>query len=217
MNDSLESARKSMPSRYEIARYWIIGEGLERLKRKMVLDLWEPVCLACNYYNDRWDIPSTAELRWDKSSLHRAHLTPKCLGGSNEVNNLTLICKACHEGAPDHIDPEEMLVWMSTRKIRSVNNISERLEQCLIECEALGITQSDVEAFASLDKEIVRQKIGQIWDGRIGTHLSDTWGSFLKPSTMALAIRDAIRCKPRAKYSELEAFNPFRNLEIYRD
>jgi HNH endonuclease len=121
--------------RYEIAEWW---EGNFRTAYpehqcafydgqkppyhwKFVIDLGEPSCFACNWYDwrartyDAEDGYTDLKRIWDDSRLERAHIVPYSLGGSNHVSNYLLLCKQCHKDAPDTANPRFMLQWAQRR------------------------------------------------------------------------------------------------------
>ena len=50
-----------------------------------------------------------------ESHLEICHLTPKSLGGSNNVDNLVLLCKRCHSKAPNLKNKEIMIKYIHKR------------------------------------------------------------------------------------------------------
>jgi ribosomal protein L37E len=47
-----------------------------------------------------------------KSSLERCHIIPHSLGGSEEPENLVLLCRRCHREAPNVADSRFMWIWL---------------------------------------------------------------------------------------------------------
>lgn len=52
-----------------------------------------------------------------KRKLQRCHVVPRSLGGSEEPENLVLLCGQCHSEAPNVADPNFMWVWLSGHAI----------------------------------------------------------------------------------------------------
>jgi Zn finger protein HypA/HybF involved in hydrogenase expression len=48
----------------------------------------------------------------EKRNLERCHIIPRSLGGSEEPNNLILLCKECHSEAPNVNDSTFMWLWL---------------------------------------------------------------------------------------------------------
>ena len=75
--------------------------------------------LKLNKINDYWlgefdyleDYP-TCFICGKDSYLEVCHLTPKSLGGSNECDNLVLLCKRCHSKAPNIRHKEVMIRYV---------------------------------------------------------------------------------------------------------
>jgi len=85
-----------MRTHLNIARAWV---------STFDLDIGEPACMACGSIRDKW------------SKLERAHLTPRALGGSDDPENIVLLCNSCHRDAPDYADPSFMIQWITSREI----------------------------------------------------------------------------------------------------
>jgi HNH endonuclease len=129
----------TMPTKSEIFEYW-----KERIfDLDFFIDWGEPSCWACGeFWNGRYDItnPKASYEKilevWEKAPLQRCHIIPRSLGGSNETSNLFLMCKECHDLAPNTSIPEIFFQW--ARK----QNFSERhvyqMQQCM---KAFGISE----------------------------------------------------------------------------
>jgi len=50
----------------------------------------------------------------DDAWRHRAHIVPRCLGGSDDASNVIILCRQCHVLAPDVADPGFMWEWLET-------------------------------------------------------------------------------------------------------
>src|SRR5262249_14409457 len=48
----------------------------------------------------------------DKRRLEKGNIVPRSLGGTNEPENLVLLCKFCHRENPNVADPSFMWVWL---------------------------------------------------------------------------------------------------------
>ncbi|WP_088893941.1 HNH endonuclease signature motif containing protein [Leptolyngbya ohadii] len=104
----------TMPTKGEIFEYW-----KERLfDLGFFIDWGEPTCWACGeFWNGRYDItnPNASHEKilkaWEKAPLQRCHIVPRSLGGSNESSNLFLMCKECHDLAPNTSIPEIFFQW----------------------------------------------------------------------------------------------------------
>lgn len=49
--------------------------------------------------------------------LHRCHVVPRALGGSDEASNLVLLCAQCHAEAPNVADASFMWVWLRAHRV----------------------------------------------------------------------------------------------------
>ena len=82
------------------------------------IDWGEPSCWACSFhYGTRYDIKrSDANWReiwrgWDKIHLQRCHIVARSLGGKDEVSNLFLMCRECHDRVPNTVIPAIFFEW----------------------------------------------------------------------------------------------------------
>jgi len=65
--------KRNMPSKWQIHKYW-----------SLIL----------------WDMPDNVKTCWAcgfEGYIHRAHIKARCCGGSDDVNNMILICSDCHK------------------------------------------------------------------------------------------------------------------------
>jgi len=84
--------------------------------KKAILKHWSAIL---------WDPPETVDTCWScglPGLIERAHLQARCDGGSDEIDNLILLCRACHwqqETIIDHHAFREALIdgapFMSAR------------------------------------------------------------------------------------------------------
>lgn len=112
--------RGTAPPKLLIAQYWAYMRGCP-----FVMDIGEPSCFACGWYDPGWITYSSKPgpglsrnlfFIWDGTTgLEKAHLVPHSLGGKAEPANLVLLCHDCHVEAPDFIRPQYMLAWMRSR------------------------------------------------------------------------------------------------------
>ncbi|AUV85943.1 hypothetical protein C1N50_07220 [Vibrio campbellii] len=84
---------------------------------KGFIDLNEPTCWACGQgWDGRYDIVGGDYLKaWAKCPLQICHIIPHSLGGTEEPSNLVLMCKECHDLAPNTTIKEVMFKWMASQ------------------------------------------------------------------------------------------------------
>ena len=107
-----------LPSKAEIFEYWkdrLLGLG-------RFIDWGEPSCWACGFhYGTKYDVKRPdveweVILRcWNSIPLQRCHILPRSLGGTNDVSNLFLMCRECHDLAPNTSFPEILFEWARTQ------------------------------------------------------------------------------------------------------
>lgn len=75
---------------------------------------------------------------WDKVPLQRCHIIPKSLGGLDTADNLFLMCKECHDLAPNTVYRDIFLKWVGRQdwSTKSINAITSELA-------AFGFTEKD--------------------------------------------------------------------------
>jgi hypothetical protein len=105
------SSRKDMPKHGAIVQFWC--DTLIEKHGKYWLDVFEDLgyindkiakespCFACGSYGE---------------ILHRAHIVAICEGGSNHVNNIHLLCRACHAQS-EYLNLEMYWQWFDSKKI----------------------------------------------------------------------------------------------------
>ena len=76
-----------------------------------LIDLGEPECFACGWCRLE-QVRSRAAQQDIWKGLERAHVVARSLGGLDNVENLALLCKPCHEHSPDTADPAIFWRWV---------------------------------------------------------------------------------------------------------
>jgi len=110
---------ETLPSKSEIFEYW--KNRFEKLG--LFVDWGEPGCWACGFHYDaKYDVrsshPSWSRVLacWEKTPLQRCHIVPRSLGGSDKVSNLFLMCRECHDLAPNTTSRKVFLDWAKTQR-----------------------------------------------------------------------------------------------------
>lgn len=119
-----------------------------------------------------------------KRKLHRCHIIPRALGGSNDPSNLVLLCKQCHEEAPNVVDPEFMWIWLRAHAADFYGTYW--YQRGLREYELIFGSKP----FAGMEKsDLLLAQLNEFFSkhsGAVGRH----WGQGkLNPSTIAWLIR----------------------------
>ena len=99
----------------------------------VINDWGEPECWACGRmvsaeddqryldylekgnFKNIWNLPKV------KSGLNRCHIIPHMLGGSDNPNNLFLMCERCHKESPDIQSKKMFLRWVYHRRKRGTH------------------------------------------------------------------------------------------------
>jgi hypothetical protein len=93
-----------------------------------------PQCAACDFssYTDHLG-RQHPDRAW--SHLEVAHVVPRSSGGSDESDNLVILCTACHTDAPNTTSRELFSTWLSERRA-SRRGPGHQLARILVELEA---------------------------------------------------------------------------------
>lgn len=146
------------------------------------IDIGEPNCWACgrpvSVRFDNKNIKASAEecfQIWDKvGHLQVCHIIPRSLGGKDEYSNLFLMCKECHELAPDTIYPDIFFEWVD--KQQYINRDLERIKVALKE---YGLDEDD-KLLATLESDDFKE----FCKDKVGLHRTIFGGSKIKHSSM---------------------------------
>jgi len=91
------SKRKTMPSKQAIFDYWInVLHGNHSLVELHEKNAW--YCFACDC----------------GGIVQRCHITPNCEGGSEDVDNLHLLCRECHLES-EYISGDSYWSWFNSK------------------------------------------------------------------------------------------------------
>ncbi len=172
-----------LPPKRDVFEYW-----RHRLSEiGFFIDWGEPGCWACGFhYSNKYDIRRSdvsweeIYLCWDKIPLQRCHIVPKSLGGSDECDNLFLMCRECHDLAPNTSIPEIFFEWA-----RSQNWYVRESVKIKAALRSFGVVEEEHDKYyAFMNSENFRDWI----DGKIGLHRPQSnyapTSSRLTPATM---------------------------------
>lgn len=161
-------------TRYEIAKYW------QQRHERFVVDIGEPSCFACGYWDVKWDRPSTAQECWNKAGLERAHIIARGIGGEDTPGNYLLLCPRCHALAPMTNQRDWMIRWAGTRE-PWLNRIMREFGE---EFKALGGTDEDARLIAQTSK----QELQDTWDELQADSHPENRGAFSSMAVLALEV-----------------------------
>lgn len=176
------------PTRYKIAEYWATDrDRCQRWKALMPLvDLGEPACFACGFHLESWDVAKTPQQRWNRSGLQRAHIVARSQGGSDDLDNIVLLCAPCHRKMPMTTDPEVALRWFKDR----VSEVERFGHEEAVELQQ-ELTRHSIE-IEHLDSEQLRKfrqyLVEQRYTKRYGLH-----GNSASAATRAQMLADFLR------------------------
>ena len=156
------------------------------------IDWGEPSCWACGFhYGAKYDIKKSDAgwseiLRcWDRIPLQRCHIVPRSLGGANDPTNLFLMCRECHDLAPNTTIPEVFFEWAQRQSfyVRDSSKI-------LAAFNAYGIEPADQE---ELGKLIMSEAFHAWMSDKVGSHRPQSnYASVLSRFTPATLIGLAV-------------------------
>lgn len=170
-----------MPSKFEIFEYWKNSTYL------INVDWYEPSCWACGeWFGGIYDIEfetATDEVRkqiWNSFPLQRCHIIPKSLGGSDSAENLFLMCRDCHDLAPNTKSKSLFLKWASNQPSRKAKEIAHAIESFELTDDELDILCA-VFRKPEFKQGFHNNNVSLHWDQKSG-------GSHLTISTLIAAM-----------------------------
>ena len=185
-----------IPTKWTVAQYWASSPlGCDVFAPQLSIE--DPCCFVCGWFAERWKNGCSTRKAWERARLERAHIVPAGVGGSNEPDNIILLCAPCHEESPDWFEPWEMAIWISQRAERP----SREMEQANAWIEALHEVPQFIEVlgrFAGMDDgtEVVLGAMRKALAGAV-VHGS---GVGLRKATMVAITRRAMRELEGARY-----------------
>ena len=91
---------RKMPNETAIRRYWVEAGLAERKRHSDQSDFLEKgFCFAC---------------LWERGAV-RAHIVARCDGGSDDVSNLHMLCKSCHNASEWIVGEDQYWRWFDER------------------------------------------------------------------------------------------------------
>lgn len=154
-----------LPSRAQIFEFW--KDRIAGLVRW--IDWGEPECWACRFhYGLKYDIKrhdtSWDEILrcWDRIPLQRCHIVGPPLGGGDDVSNLFLLCRECHDRMPNTDIPE---IFYERARAQSWS----RREDAKI-LDAMKAFRVEEGAFPDLEKVLDSEDFKAWSEGRRGLH-----------------------------------------------
>ena len=136
------------------------------------LDWGEPTCFGCDQgWEGKYDITnpkaSWPEIVrcWERAPLQRCHIVPRSLSGSDHPSNIVLMCRECHDLAPDTSDREMFFRWAKAqswyqRRVRE-------LRQCFSD---FGFDPEDEALVNQLTSILVSTDFHEWCKGKVGLH-----------------------------------------------
>ena len=174
-----------MTARFAIAKYWVSDEGRRRWS-SAVTDIGEPSCMACGYFARYWDEARTADARWNKSALERAHIVAASAGGPDVPSNYVLLCAKCHAAAPMTHDDRVMFTWCERRTSHTAAQINELRNELV----GLGVDLHSLTGLAALPVNELRERLNKAAGSlNAGSHLCRMSAS-TRAATLALMAEE---------------------------
>lgn len=94
----------TLPSERKIREYWANAFTIQELRRKTFFNpselMREGSCFACG---------------WACHGTEKAHIVARSMGGSDEVDNIHMLCPFCHEDSEYRDTPERYWAWFWER------------------------------------------------------------------------------------------------------
>ncbi|MFK2827159.1 HNH endonuclease [Bacillus sp. B190/17] len=175
-----------MPSKAKIFEHWM------NWLHKNCFDWAEPSCWSCRkYWGDKYDIKNPRASRkeiirnWNRVPLQRCHIIPRQFGGSDEVENLFLMCAECHDKAPNTKSREAFLQWTSKQ------NHSKNFYELVMK----EIRNYELQDKIKLINDLIKtKKLWNLIEDDLGIHVNQSRGGIeITVSTVIAAIAEYIR------------------------
>jgi 5-methylcytosine-specific restriction endonuclease McrA len=129
------------------------------------VDIEEPSCMACGRYNQNASKLYDGSLgAWNRHSLQVCHVIPRALGGSDDSDNMVLLCDDCHHMSPDTTDTESMIKWIKGRQsyLQDLMDEIARLTKVFpISDEGMRFLGGINEEDKKLDKKMMRKVLSK--------------------------------------------------------
>ncbi len=159
----------SIPTKAQIFHHWKNSDEIR------IIDWFEPSCWACGeWWGGHYDLDietlGTGEKVlnkvWNVVPLQRCHIIPKSLGGSDEVENLVLLCAPCHDLAPNTRSRDLFIKWVNNQGPRKVQEIK------------LAISSFDLndEQLKVLNAVMLSSEFKKWSKGQFGLHWNQAYG-----------------------------------------
>jgi hypothetical protein len=154
-----------LPSKAEIFEFW----KEKSPEQGIFIDWGEPSCWACGFhYGTKYDIKrSDASWKeiyscWDAVPLQRCHIVPRCLGGNKHPSNFYLMCRECHDSAPNTAIPEIFFEWA-----RNQSWLKREEARMMAAFRAFRIDKTDWQRYS----DVIRSKEFRRWfKAHVGIH-----------------------------------------------
>ncbi len=194
-----------LPSKYKIFEYWkdkAIADNFQVVTfdraqatpagtLPVVESLAFPECWACG---EPWFLgreESTLKRLWNHNTghLHHAHIIARQFGGTDQPDNLFLLCPSCHIASPDTRYPEDFFCWVLYN--RKHFTYMDRYRKLLnTTAEMVGISAERIAAAMSMLPLNEICSLRQRSIGEMGMH-----GSQIVDSTMGFTMIRMLREK----------------------
>ncbi|EFU41017.1 hypothetical protein PVOR_15329 [Paenibacillus vortex V453] len=184
-----------MPSKSKIFEYW-----MNWLDKKGI-DWGEPCCWACGrFWEDKYDIKKPRATReeiiknWDNVPLQRCHIVAKQFDGTDEPSNLFLMCRDCHDKAPNTRSVEAFLIW--TEKQNWYENFRDEVMK---EIKNFGFEDRVEELNEIIANKEIKDKISE----NLGVHMNQNGkGAQITISTYISALYGYLKEQDKLKVSQ---------------
>jgi len=113
-------------------------------------------------------------------SLQRCHVVAKQFGGKLVPENVVLLCRDCHDEAPDVTDASEVWRWIKETRPSYYGTLNAERAFAIVASRGVDVSKFNKDRFL------------EIADAHVGVHLMQNGaGAKIKPSSLAWAIEQA--------------------------
>lgn len=176
----------TMPTKSQIFEHWM--DWLDNRG----FDWGEPCCSACKRpLNTKYDLNKPKATReeiienWDKVSLQRCHIIARQFDGEDIPDNLFLMCKSCHDRAPNTRSREAFLAWVEKQNYTSLVQ-----EDLMRELRNFGL----LDRIDEINEILANRKLMKHFFNNSGFHMNQAkGGSEITLSSIVVQIAEELK------------------------
>jgi len=126
---------------------------------------------------------------WNKCEpLERCHIIPHSLDGKDEPANLFLMCRECHDNAPDTTHKDDFFTWVNSQEWRITKQRKEMICKLKEELRTFGLNDLEDDECKELCSILESSQFRDWLDKNIGSHRASGGGCARKLSSFVAGL-----------------------------